>query len=43
VAVQHLVGEDVLKTIAGAVLGVDVMRVLLVREVSRSDSGASRS
>jgi len=43
VAVQHLVGEDVLKTIAEAVLGVDVMRVLLVREVSRSDLGASRS
>jgi hypothetical protein len=42
VAVQHLAGEDVLKTIVEAVLGVDVMRVLLVREVSRSDLGAPR-
>lgn len=42
-AVRHLIGEDVLKTIAGAVLRVDVMRVLLVREVSRSDLGASKS
>lgn len=42
-AVQHLVGEDVLKTIAEVVLGVDVMRVLLVCEVLRSDLGASRS
>ena len=41
--VQHLVGEDILKTIVEAVLEVDAMRVLLVREISKSDSRASRS